>query len=70
MARIAHLKAVQAFEAVARTGSVTLAAVDLSISQSAVSYHIQVLETALGVNLLDRRSRNVCLTEAGLRLLP
>lgn len=70
MARIAHLKAVQAFEAVARTGSVTLAAVDLSISQSAVSYHIQVLETALGVKLLDRRSRSVLLTEAGLQLLP
>jgi len=70
MPRLAHLKAIQAFEAVARTGSVTQAAADLSVSQSAVSYHIQVLETALGVRLFDRRSRSVRLTASGERLLP
>jgi DNA-binding transcriptional LysR family regulator len=70
MSRVAHLKAIQAFEAVARTGSITLAAADLAVTQSAVSYHIQVLETALGVRLLDRRSRDTKLTEAGLQLLP
>ncbi len=70
MARVAHLKAIQAFEAVARTGSVTLAAEDLLVSQSAISYHIQVLEAALGVKLFDRRARRVQLTMAGERLLP
>ena len=70
MSRIAHLRAIQAFEAVARTGNVTLAAADLSISQSSVSYHIQVLESALGVKLLDRRSRTIRLTETGLQFLP
>jgi LysR family glycine cleavage system transcriptional activator len=70
MARVAHLKAIQAFEAVARTGSVTLAADDLLVSQSAISYHIQILETALGVKLFHRRSRSVQLTAAGERLLP
>lgn len=70
MAKVAHLRAIQAFEAVARTGSITLAAADLSISQSAVSYHIQILEAALGVNLLDRSARHVRLSASGEILLP
>lgn len=70
MAKVTHLRAIQAFEAVARTGSITLAAADLSISQSAVSYHIQVLEAGLGVKLLDRSARHVRLSAAGERLLP
>ena len=70
MARVAHLKAIQAFEAVARTGNVTLAAAALSVTQSAISYHIQVLENDLAVKLFDRGSRGVRLTEAGLQLLP
>lgn len=70
MAKVTHLRAIQAFEAVARTGSITHAAADLSISQSAVSYHIQILEAALGVKLLDRSARHVRLSTAGERLLP
>ncbi len=70
MPRIAHLKAIQVFEAVARTGNITLAANALSVTQSAISYHLQVLETELAVKLFDRGSRGVRLTEAGLQLLP
>ena len=70
MPRMAHLKAIQAFEAVARCGNVTSAAEALSVTQSAISYHLRILETDLAVKLFDRGSRGVTLTEAGQRLLP
>jgi LysR family transcriptional regulator, glycine cleavage system transcriptional activator len=70
MSRLAHLKAVQVFEVVARTGSLTVTADLMAVTQSAVSYHIQVLEAGLGVKLFDRGSRGVRLTEHGLLLLP
>ena len=70
MSRVAHLKAIQVFEVVARTGSLTVTADIMAVTQSAVSYHIQILEADLGVKLFDRGSRGVRLTEAGLQLLP
>nr|VUD28563.1 glycine cleavage system transcriptional activator GcvA [Raoultella sp. NCTC 9187] len=38
------LRAVRAFEAIARLGSITLAAQELAISPSAVSHQLKVLE--------------------------
>jgi len=70
LSRVAHLKAIQVFEVVARTGSLTATADMMAVTQSAVSYHIQILEADLGVKLFDRGSRGVRLTESGLQLLP
>jgi DNA-binding transcriptional LysR family regulator len=55
------------FVTVARLGSFSGAARVLGYTQSAVSQHIGVLETDLGVGLLTRRP--VAPTEAGARLL-
>lgn len=70
MARIAHLRAIQVFETVARTGNISSAAEALALTQSAVSYHINILEQDLGVKLFDRGSRGVRLTEHGETFIP
>ncbi len=56
----------QVFHAVATSGSFSRAAREiLHISQPAVSKHVQALETALGVMLVQRVGKQVILTEAG-----
>lgn len=57
---------IQAFLAVARTGSFTKAATELHLSPSALTVQVQQLEEWLGVPLLDRSPRHVSLTAAGL----
>jgi DNA-binding transcriptional LysR family regulator len=54
-----------AFEAVSRTGSVTAAARELDLTQSAVSRQIKALEEQLGVELFVRERQTVRLTLAG-----
>ena len=54
-----------AFEAVARTGSVSLAARELSLTQSAVSRQIKSLEEQLEVELFVRDRQTLRLTLAG-----
>ncbi|WP_404823317.1 LysR substrate-binding domain-containing protein [Burkholderia cenocepacia] len=54
-----------AFEASARTESFTKAAQQLSLTQSAVSRQVQLLEQLLGVTLFQRAGRTVVLTDAG-----
>lgn len=56
------------FEAVARTGSFTLAADELFITQSAVSKQVKKLEDNLGFPLFTRKHRGVVLTEPGREL--
>lgn len=56
---------IQAFLAVARTGSFTKAANELHLSPSALTVQVQQLEDWLGVALLDRSPRHVSLTAAG-----
>jgi LysR family glycine cleavage system transcriptional activator len=63
------MQALLAFEAVARCGSVTRAAADLSLTQSAVSHQIRMLEELGGVELFKRLPRRVELTDAGQALL-
>ena len=53
------------FHAVAETGSMTLGAERLDISQPAVSKQVRELERALGVALFDRVGRRVHLSPAG-----
>ncbi|WP_061176447.1 LysR substrate-binding domain-containing protein [Caballeronia pedi] len=55
------------FEAAARHESYTRAAEELSLSQSAISRQIQVLEEHVGVPLFRREGRSVKLTEVGRR---
>lgn len=61
------IKAILVFHAAARAGSVSRAAEELSVTPSAVSQQIQVLEVQLGVTLLAKAGRGVVLTEAGER---
>jgi DNA-binding transcriptional LysR family regulator len=58
------------FEAVARTGGMNRAAVELNTVQSNVTARIRALETELGCPLFERHRRGVALTPAGQRLLP
>ncbi|MGI6590432.1 MAG: LysR family transcriptional regulator [Eggerthellaceae bacterium] len=53
------------FVTVARVGSLTTAASELSLSQSTLSRHMRSLEQDLGLPLLNRRNNGVELTEPG-----
>jgi DNA-binding transcriptional LysR family regulator len=59
----------RAFVTLARTGSFTLAAKELFLSQSAVSHSMKALETDVGCRLFDRVGKKVLLTQAGETLL-
>src|SRR3982074_3493803 len=52
-------------DAVARHGSVTAAARELSYSQPSVSHHLARLEAETGAQLLQRVGRGIRLTQAG-----
>ena len=54
-----------AFDAAARSGSFTLAAKELNLTQGGVSRQINALETQLGIQLFTREGRSVHLNEAG-----
>ena len=64
-----HPRRLESFVAVARHRSFTEAALDLHLSQSAVSQQISALERELNAQLLDRSRRRVALTPAGAALL-
>jgi DNA-binding transcriptional LysR family regulator len=64
-----NLRFVEAFYWVATLKSVSRAAEKLFITQSAMSSRIAALEDELGVQLLDRRDKQVRLTAAGSRFL-
>ncbi len=54
-----------AFESAARTGSITQAAIELCLTQSAVSRQIKALEGQLGVELFIREKQKIRLTLGG-----
>jgi len=62
------LPQLKAFAAVARNKSFTRAAVELGLTQSAISRSVRELEEEIDQRLFDRTTRQVELTEAGLRL--
>lgn len=62
------LNALRAFEAVARTGRLTLAAEELAVTHSAVSRQVKALEAALGVRLFAGPKHRLELTPAGREL--
>ncbi|VAW93040.1 Transcriptional regulator, LysR family [hydrothermal vent metagenome] len=60
----------QAFVAVAKYRSFSIASKKLFLTQPAISKRISGLETQLGARLFDRINRKISLTQAGLSLLP
>ena len=67
--RTLNLEAIRSFVAICDTGSFRGAATRVHKSPSAVSLHINKLETLLGSRLLERDARHVTLTEQGRTLL-
>ena len=55
----------QAFVSIAERGSFHAAASHLNLSQTALSHRIRKLEDGLGIQLLQRTTRQVSLTKAG-----
>lgn len=68
MAREPSLNGYLHFEAVARRGNVSKAADELSVSPSAVSQQIKLLEQQLGLMLFRRKGRRLSLTIEGEQL--
>jgi len=64
------IRHIRAFLCVARLGSFTKSALELHISQPALTVQIRQLEEWLGVRLFDRNKRQVVITPAGRDLLP
>lgn len=66
--KIRHLRAMEAFDRVARHSSVSKAAESLNVTQGAVSRQIKQLEASLGTLLFERGPKGVQLTIAGEQL--
>jgi DNA-binding transcriptional LysR family regulator len=66
----AELRHLRAFVAIARAGSITRAARDLSITQPALSRTLSTLESAVGVRLIERTTTSMRLSPAGRAMLP
>lgn len=64
------LNALRAFEASARHLSFTRAAVELCVTQAAVSHQVKSLEAQLNLTLFKRLPRGLMLTSEGETLLP
>ncbi len=69
MLRNVSLSAVRAFEAAARAGSFRAAALELSLSPSAISHAIVKLEQSLGTALFERDGRTIRLSPDGEQLM-
>jgi LysR family glycine cleavage system transcriptional activator len=67
---IPSLSALQAFESAARHSSFTRAAVELHLTQGAISRNIRALEDQLGIKLFYRSKRRVTLTKIGAEYWP
>ena len=63
--KIDLLRALEVFIAAADTGSMTTAARQLKITQSAISQQLKLLESEMRVTLVDRDTRPLRLTTAG-----
>lgn len=63
--RLPPLNALKAFEAAARHESFTQAALELCVTQGAVSQQVKALEAELGCRLFNREHRRLVITSAG-----
>jgi DNA-binding transcriptional LysR family regulator len=64
-----ELRHLRCLVAIVDAGTFTDAAIELGISQAAVSRNLMALERILGVRLLHRTSRNITPTTAGVHIL-
>jgi DNA-binding transcriptional LysR family regulator len=64
-----ELRHLRCLVAIVDSGTFTDAAIELGISQAAVSRNLMALERVLGVRLLHRTSRNITPTTAGVHIL-
>jgi DNA-binding transcriptional LysR family regulator len=64
------LRQMRALVALARTGSFTLAADYMHVTQSALSGLIKELEQTLSIRVVDRSTRKIALTDVGRELYP
>ncbi|NML12572.1 LysR family transcriptional regulator [Sphingobium sp. AR-3-1] len=64
------LSAIRVFEAAARRENFTAAALELGMTQAAVSYQVKLLEERLGLSLFQRIGRKVVLTDKGRDIAP
>lgn len=69
-ARLPSLNGLRAFEAAARHLSFTKAALELNVTQTAISHQIKRLELELGVRLFVRQNRALTLTPQARDYLP
>src|SRR5258708_26559148 len=67
--RLPPLNALKAFEAAARSESITRADEELSGTQGAVSQQVKALEATLGIKLFNRERQRLVMTEAGREYL-
>jgi LysR family transcriptional regulator, glycine cleavage system transcriptional activator len=65
--RLPPMQALRAFEAAARTSSLSRAAESLHLTHGAISHQIKSLEADLGVRLVERAGRGIRLTDEGER---
>jgi LysR family glycine cleavage system transcriptional activator len=70
MRKLPPFAALRAFEAAARLASFKLAAAELSVTPTAISHQIRLLESWLDVRLFERRTRQIVATPAALQLYP
>ena len=68
--RLPPLSTFRTFEAAARHLSFKKAAAELNVTPSAVSQQIKTLETYLGIELFQRSSNTLQLTEHGVSMIP
>lgn len=66
--RLPPLRSLRVFEAAARHENYTRAAAELHLTHGAVSHQVQLLQDDLGVQLFERRGRQMQLTENGRQL--
>ncbi len=69
-ARLPSLNGLRAFEAAARHLSFTNAALELNVTQTAISHQIRRLEEELGLRLFVRQNRALALTPKAAEYLP
>lgn len=60
-----EIKQLKYFLTLVKHNHFTIAADELCLSQSSLSKHIKALEEELGIKLIDRSTRNICITPFG-----
>ena len=70
MRKLPPLTELRAFEAAARHLSFKMAAAELSVTPTAISHQVKLLERHCGQPLFRRRPRPLVLTWAGQQLFP